>query len=708
MKEWQIFLFISQKNIESYRCIFAMLRLFFICKNYKTKIKTERSKLSYGKKDNKRVFTTNEFDGSEVVTGERTNNSFSNPLPQLTAMYCVGPGQTTATAVSRNDPVNAYFSLKTEGRGKIQINKHAEQGDSQGMVFNISGNGINMDVTINSGNGYDGYVVVDDLRPGTYTVTEKATGEKYYVEPDYQYTTVTPNNTSNVWFSNNLKRGNIEVRKNAEDGIKSGYQFNISGTAIDGETINETITTNAEGVATKEGLPIGTYTVKELNCPSYMVVPSDQTVTVKYNETSSVTFDNKYKRGDLVLSKTDAETGDIILADDAVFAVSEYNKNTNEYDFVCNLSHIPSDVKYPVEFNYAGQSVLAVTVTANDGNAVENDIIRGKILGHKVDDDGNSVANATMGLFSTTTTEFTKDTAYLVSKTDENGAFVFDNVPYGDYIVREIEAPEGFVLSEKSTPVSVTDNAQTVEIKVLNSIITGNVTVTKVDKEYKDKNIAGAVFDIYLDVNANETYDEGVDTYYGTMTDNHDGTYIAEGLRYNGYFLHEKTAPEGFVADDEYYYFEIRNNNETVTVSNNDENTFEDCPIIGTVEITKTDVATGALIPNAGFRIYDADGNVVAEGYTDENGVATFTLRYGKYTYQEFDAAPGYILDETSHEFEIKEDGEIVKADMTNEAIPAVEIPQTGTAGKAIGAFTGLSALSVIGVYFVKKKKSEA
>lgn len=83
------------------------------------------------------IFTTNEFDGSEVVTGERTNNSFSNPLPQLTAMYCVGPGQTTATAVSRNDPVNAYFSLKTEGRGKIQINKHAEQGDSQGMVFNI-------------------------------------------------------------------------------------------------------------------------------------------------------------------------------------------------------------------------------------------------------------------------------------------------------------------------------------------------------------------------------------------------------------------------------------------------------------------------------------------------------------------------------------------------------------------------------------------
>ena len=433
------------------------------------------------------IFTTNEFDGSEVVTGERTNNSFSNPLPQLTAMYCVGPGQTTATAVSRNDPVNAYFSLKTEGRGKIQINKHAEQGDSQGMVFNISGNGINMDVTINSGNGYDGYVVIDDLRPGTYTVTEKATGEKYYVEPDYQYTTVTPNNTSNVWFSNNLKRGNIEVRKNAEDGIKSGYQFNISGTAIDGETINETITTNAEGVATKEGLPIGTYTVKELNCPSYMVVPSDQTVTVKYNETSSVTFDNKYKRGDLVLSKTDAETGDTILADDAVFAVSEYNKNTNEYDFVCNLSH---------------------------SSTLDND-------------------------------RYGCTDGYYVNKlpvTEKND---------GKYRVTEKAAPTGYVTDGRSYDVVISNDGDVIKVNdgtVVNKIQRAQINLTKTDKE-TNKALSNAVFDIYAreDIIANGVTMFKAGTKVGTLMTGENGKALSNALYLGEYYLKEVSAPTGYV-----------------------------------------------------------------------------------------------------------------------------------------------------------------
>ena len=102
------------------------------------------------------------------------------------------------------------------------------------------------------------------------------------------------------------------------------------------------------------------------------------------------------------------------------------------------------------------------------------------------------------------------------------------------------------------------------------------------------------------------------------------------------------------------------------------------------------------------------EGNTVAEGYTDENGVATFTLRYGKYTYQEFDAAPGYLLDETKYEFEIKENGEIVKANMTNEMIPVVEIPKTGDSARGvIEGIAGLSALSVLGIYLSRKKKDE-
>ena len=118
-------------------------------------------------------------------------------------------------------------------------------------------------------------------------------------------------------------------------------------------------------------------------------------------------------------------------------------------------------------------------------------------------------------------------------------------------------------------------------------------------------------------------------------------------------------------------------------------------PIVGEIEITKTDVATGDPLPNAGFRIKDEAGNIVAEGRTDENGIARFTLRYGKYTYQEFEAPDGYQIDTKEYPFEIKEDGQIIKAQMTNELIPT---PQTG-ADSNVGSIiaTVLAVLCVAG-----------
>ena len=122
-------------------------------------------------------------------------------------------------------------------------------------------------------------------------------------------------------------------------------------------------------------------------------------------------------------------------------------------------------------------------------------------------------------------------------------------------------------------------------------------------------------------------------------------------------------------------------------------------PITGKLELTKTDVADGKPLPNAGFRIKDEDGNIVATGVTDENGIAIFTLRYGKYTYQEYNAPEGYEIDESEYAFEIKEDGQIVKATMTNEKIPEelITTPKTGDDSRP-GLWIGLSALSGAGV----------
>lgn len=170
--------------------------------------------------------------------------------------------------------------------------------------------------------------------------------------------------------------------------------------------------------------------------------------------------------------------------------------------------------------------------------------------------------------------------------------------------------------------------------------------------------------------------------------------YSLTGLRYNGYFLHEAAQDgKGYLLDDGYYYFEIREAGETVTVSNADNGLFLNTPILGSLVITKSDVSDGKLLPNVGFRIRNEQGEIVREGYTDENGVVRFDgLRYGKYTYQEF-SADGYIVDNTEYPFEITENEQVISVTMTNEPIP-VEIPKTGEAILIGGSLTALAVIA--------------
>lgn len=137
--------------------------------------------------------------------------------------------------------------------------------------------------------------------------------------------------------------------------------------------------------------------------------------------------------------------------------------------------------------------------------------------------------------------------------------------------------------------------------------------------------------------------------------------------------------------------------------------------IKGTIIITKTDVSTGKVIPNCKVEILDKDGSVVARGTTDKNGQVSFTLPYGDYYYREYEAPEGYILDTTPHKFSIMNDGEVIKAAMTNEPeIPEIpetpEVPEVPTGMSYINVLApaGLIAL-VAGVWMliVNKKKRE-
>lgn len=360
--------------------------------------------------------------------------------------------------------------------------------------------------------------------------------------------------------------------------------------------------------------------------------------------------------------------------------------------------YILSDEKYPVEFSYQGQDAALVNIHVNEGNAIENELIRGKISGIKVDAEDKPLEGAKMGLFAVGTEEFTEENALLVSVSGKDGAFAFDDVPYGSYIVREIAAPEGYVLNEALHYVSITFDEEVIEVKVINKLIVGSVRLTKVDAEYPANKLAGAVFELYEDTDGNGEFNAETDTLIGEIPEISEGIYQQDGLLYGGYFVKEKTAPEGFVLDENAYFFFVSEDGKIVDVENEAGVGFINQPITGKLEITKKDVADGSLLPNAGFRVKDEDGNIVATGRTDKDGIAAFTLRYGKYTYQEYDAPEGYLIDEKEYPFEIKENGEIVKATMTNVKKPAevITTPKTGDDSK-VGLWIALSAAAAAG-----------
>ncbi len=505
----------------------------------------------------------------------------------------------------------------------------------------------------------------------------------------------------------------------------------------------DTVTTGSDGKATSKELYLGTYNVQEIEAPYGMTLNDEiHTVALTYAgqlvevTTTSTSFVNDRQKVSISLDKvleTDSNYGigtngevtsvafalyagedltatdGTIIPTDGLLEIAYCDENgaitfnsdlpLGSYyvqEYVTDEHYVPDDTQYAFTFDYAGQDVEIVTIALNDGSAIENDLIRGSVSGLKLDEDDNLVEGALFGIFSTDTTEFTEDTAIAVSASDANGEFGFDNVPYGEWVIREISAPDCYVVDDTLHYVTISDVEQTVEITAVNDFVTGSVQTTKTDAEYPDNKLTGATFVIYQDTDGDGDYVSGSDLLVGEMTEIEDGVYTMDDLRYGGYFLYEETAPEGYVRDTNYYYFEITEDGKTLELENDAGHGFVNQPITGTLELTKVDVADGTLLPNAGFRICDEDGNTVAEGYTDENGLATFTLRYGKYTYQEFDAPDGYQIDETPFAFEITEDGQIIKAQMTNELIPYdtgdtdTTTPALAIALGSLSAFVGL------------------
>ena len=131
--------------------------------------------------------------------------------------------------------------------------------------------------------------------------------------------------------------------------------------------------------------------------------------------------------------------------------------------------YILSEKKYPVVFEYAGQDTATVHISVNDGKEIENEIIYGAIKGLKIDrETGENIAGALFGLFSIYEIKFTEETAILTSESNEEGIFTFENVPYGEYIVRELKPANGYLENGELYPVTISEDDEIIKITIEN------------------------------------------------------------------------------------------------------------------------------------------------------------------------------------------------------------------------------------------------
>ena len=387
------------------------------------------------------------------------------------------------------------------------------------------------------------------------------------------------------------------------------------------------------------------------------------------------------------------ENGNAVFKTDVPCGASLYVKEIGTDDH-----YILNGEKYPVVFEYVGQDVAKVQIQVNNGEAIENTLKRGKISGWKVDQDGFELAGAKIGLFRFDETEFTEKTAFLVTESNPIGYFEFDRVPVGNWVIREIAAPKAFVLTEETFPVEITEDGQTIEITIENQIIKGIAETTKVDADFPENKLSGAVFEVYADVDNNGEFDVEIDKLAGEMAETEPGLYQMKDLVYGNYFLHEKESPEFFQRDENYYPFSITENEAIVRIETEAGVGFLNHAQTGSLKVVKT--ADDDKIEGRTFKITGTDfmGNPYEQEFqTDEKGEIHVTLRVGEYTVSEVagEDSGKYILPD-DQTIEIKA-GETTTVKMHNKLVPEVpSVPQTGDHPWTPAVLIGLSVLAVL------------
>lgn len=363
-------------------------------------------------------------------------------------------------AQSVTDPVKGYIKLEVS-LGSAKIVKTSEDGEVAGITFTITGNGI--DETVKTDD--NGEFQIDNLTPGIYTVTEQ-TYDKY--EPqEVRRVTVVSGQVATVTFNNVLKRGDLAVYKNSEDGLNEGITFHLYGISLSGHTVDEYAMTDSDGIAYFGDVLIGSgYVLEEVDTAIRYVVPDDQSAAIEWNTVTNKSFANVLKKWNATVTKSDAQTGtaqgDASLAG-AVYGVYKGDQLMDTYTtdvngqfttnyYVCgddwNIREITPSEGYLLDNTtyHVGAEANLYTIELNSTAVdVVETVMKGSIAIIKHSDNGDTqietpeegaefcVYLKSAGSYDAAA-ESERD--YLIC--DENGFAQTKEMPYGIYTVHQV------------------------------------------------------------------------------------------------------------------------------------------------------------------------------------------------------------------------------------------------------------------------------
>ncbi len=524
---------------------------------------------------------------------------------------------------------------------KTDAEKGSEQGDATltGAVYGIYDGDKLIDKYTTDANGK--FTTKEYVCGDNWILREITASEGYLLdETVYKIGAESKNytverNTLSMNVAEQIIKGKIAIIKHSDSGSTQiehpevGAEFQVylkSAGSYDKarETERDALVCDKNGFAQTKDLPYGTYTVHQTkSAEGREFIPDFDVVINTDGQTYHYLINNANFESYVKVIKKDAETGKTVPYAGAGFKIYDpdgklvtmtytyptpttidtFYTDTNgslitperlPYGKGYTLVEVQAPYGYVIDRNPVSFDITADTAK-EDGVItvvvieIENKPIRGTIVGKKIDEDGFAIAGAVFGLFKENETEFAEETALMTSTSNEIGVFAFENVPYGKWIVREIKSPPSFKLNTTIYVVSVTTDEEIVELIIENKFILGSVEVTKVDEDNPETKLSGAVFEIYVDVDGNKEFNPEIDILVGELTEDEVGVYIMKELRYNGYFIHEKSAPDGYIKDDEYRYFEITEDGTIIEFEISNEKTSE--PEVPVPDIPNTDAS---------------------------------------------------------------------------------------------------------------------